>query len=466
MFDTLRGSIEENVLTVLCTSEQYAMRVALQAPPELYSNPHYKKIAGVAIDYLYRMQKPIGPHLRDVLEQDLRPATQEAALLGSYIQAMEALAPNLHVDYVLEELDNFTELRRLTQTIAAASDAANAGDLAKTREIWFGASSIGKSPKGGIWLSDPQAMLGFLDAKSDEYFPTGIKELDTAGVRPNRKQLFMIIGSKGIGKSWWLINFGKHAIMHRRSVLHITLELDEQLTAQRYIQALYTYSTPEVNSIRVPVFRRDPLNRFSSLEFETRVPDKLNNEARAKLAERLKLMQHKAPMLIKEFPSGGLTVSELMQYLLFLEREHKFRPDLLILDQAFNLRFDRREIRLSMGQEVLALRGLAIERNMAIVTSWQGNRQTDTAKTVTSSMIAEDWSLGGTSDVICTISRTRQEQENKTARILVDKARTARDKFSVMIAQSYETGQFCLESDYMNNRYNEEIERLSGKSAA
>jgi hypothetical protein len=77
-------------------------------------------------------------------------------------------------------------------------------------------------------------------------------------------------------------------------------------------------------------------------------------------------------------------------------------------------------------------------------------------------MVAEDWSLGGTADTICTISRTQDEKDNGLARILVDKARMTRDSWLALISQSYATGQFALDSVYFSKYIAEEVDRITG----
>jgi hypothetical protein len=121
-----------------------------------------------------------------------------------------------------------------------------------------------------------------------------------------------------------------------------------------------------------------------------------------------------------------------------------------------------KDLRISLGRNFVSLRGIAGSRNAAVVTATQGNRISATAKLVNTNMVAEDWSKIGTADTVCTFSQTMSEKERGIARVLVAKARRARDKWIAFITQSYETGQFCIDSVYFNKMVASEVARITG----
>lgn len=456
----LKGSLEDNILTLLVTSDKYAPSLLLHITPDLFSSRSYRRIAEKATEYIENYNRAAGVHIRDLLEQDLRRG-EEGVVLLRILSDLDALAPDIQPEFVMSELNKFVQLRKIAMAAEAAMDAVNQGDVLKAQEA-MNKSNVGVDTGRGTWLSEPEGMLKFLETREEDFFPTGIELLDRKGVRPQRKTIFLIVGSKKVGKSWWLIQMGKECIIHRKNVLHITLEMDEVYTAQRYVQAFFAATVREAKSVRFPIFKKDSLGRFADLEFDTLVPEVISNETRAKYAKRLALFKQRARLHIKEFPTGSLTVPQLRAYLDTIAQTENFVPDAVIIDYA-DLMFTRAEnLRIDTGRLFRDLRGLSIERNFALVTAGQGNRQTDTATTVTSGMIAEDWSKAGTVDTICTISKTTAERNLGLARINVDAARHVEDKWMAMITQSYATGQFCLDSVYMSNEVQAEVKRQSG----
>jgi len=80
--------------------------------------------------------------------------------------------------------------------------------------------------------------------------------------------------------------------------------------------------------------------------------------------------------------------------------------------------------------------------------------------------VAEDWSKIGTADTVLTFSRTARERERGLARVGVEAARGAEDGYSVLIAQNYHVGQFCLDSVRMTPQVRQEVERETGDGEA
>jgi replicative DNA helicase len=457
----LQGATEENVLTLLAWSEQHASALTLRLEAALFSTRTYRKIAELAIAHIQRYGKPPQTHLRDMLEETLRKG-EEGKLLRMTLDIMEDLHKDLQPDFVLDELDRFIRKRRLSMAIEQASDKLQGDDIAGAEEALY-AQDLAEVPSlPGIWLSDPDAMLAFMEKREDDYFSSGVMALDDRGVRPKRKTLWVFIAPPKKGKTWHLVQMGKHALMHGRKVLHITLENSAELTAQRYVQALFAMTEQAVATIRIPTFTRDSLGHCVGIDFDTLTPDSLDNASRAKLADRLRALKTRARFLIKEFPTGTLTMPQLTAFLDSLKRQENFTPDLLIIDYPDLMKLNRDQIRTDTGRLFVELRGIGVARNMAVAAVTQGNRASASARVVNGQMVAEDFSKIATADTILAYSQTGEEKELGLARVLVDGARGAGDKYIVMISQSYATGQFCVDSVYMNKHIETEVDRLAG----
>ena len=158
-------------------------------------------------------------------------------------------------------------------------------------------------------------------------------------------------------------------------------------------------------------------------------------------------------IMIKDFPTGQLTIPALESYLDGLELQQGFIPDLIMVDYPLLMKFDHKHQREMLGQIVKELRGIAVQRNLAMVIVGQSSKKGAGATQVDDTHIAEDWSQIGTADVILTYSQTEQEKQLGLARIYVADAREEEDRFTVLVAQSYATGQFCRASVRMHKQY-------------
>lgn len=457
----LEGSLEDNVITMLVWDDKHASGLTLLLKAELFSTKTYRKIAEAAINYIQAYSKPPGIHLRDLFEDDLRRG-DDGTLLGRVLDAMDALRADLQPDYVLSELSRFIALRKLALAVDEASDALHAGDLeGAERAIYQREPS--QPVTSGIWLHDAEAMLRFMDQREEDFFSSGIEVLDQRGVRPQRKELMLLLAPKKSGKSWWVIAAGCANIMHKKSVLHVTLENSEEVSAKRYIQALYALTRGKAETVRTPIFLKDALNRFTSMDFSVRTAEGVTTEKRGEITRKLRGLSRRSKLLIKEFPTGGLTIAALTSYLDQLERAENFKPDLIIVDSVNKMTLRGEHLRTDLGQAAIGLRQIAVARNCAVLTTTHTNRGGDMTRLVTGAThVGEDYSLLGTADIVCTISRTKAERAMGLARILVDAARNVDDQWITMISQSLATGQFCLDSVYMSKHLEEEVNRFSG----
>lgn len=459
----LQGALEENILTLLCHGAEHASALTLQIDPDLFSTRYHQKIASRAITYIQAHGTAPGVHMRDLLESDLRRG-DDGKILASVLDDMDALAPQLQPAYVMGELDRWIKLRQLSAMLENAMDAAHRGDLEEAEQaLYQRAPTASDSP--GIWLHDSQAMLAHLHIDVGDFFSSGIEILDRRDIRPARKNQFVIIGPKKSGKSHWAVEIGKQGVLHRHTVLHITLENSEQLVASHYTQALFALTSGKAAQIRVPVFKKDKLGRFTHMDFDVREAEGLNLANESAIIKKLKGLINRPRLLIKEFPSGSLTIARLIAYLDSLKRLYEFTPDLVIVDSPNRMAIRGEHIRTDLSQLFIQLRGIAVSRELAMVCTHHSNRSGDLARTVTGAAhVGEDYSILGIADIVCTISRTAAEREHGLARILVDAARGAEDQWLAMITQSFATGQFCIDSTYMSKHVEEEVDRISGNT--
>jgi hypothetical protein len=466
----LKGSLEDNVLTALVWSTQCTSRLLMQVTEDMFETRSYQQIARKTLEYIERYNEPPCAHIRDLFEAELRRSDDSGRLLNTVMDNMEALAESLSPQYVLQELDTFVESQNLRNTLTDALDKLQEGDLVAARESVYTIPPP-QTFTVGTWLHDPDKALSFLTERDDDFFSSGIPELDNRGIRPIRGTCMCLIGPPKSGKSWFLHGVGKAALIYHHNVLHISLENSERLVAQRYIQALYAMRRSDGEHVQIPVFERDEtgiciaIHRDEPVQRDEHhnIPQILNQESRYAIAGKLRGLQGRSRLLIKEFPSGSLTLGQLNAYLDTLARMEHFVPDLLVIDYPRLMAIDQRNYRLDLGRVVVGIRGIASARNLAAVIVAQSNRTGSSARVLTPAMIGEDYSAIGTCDTILTYSQGGEEKRAGLARILVAGAREAADGYLVLISQAYLIGQFCLDSMYHNEFVETELERITGK---
>lgn len=464
--EAMTGSLEENVLTLLVWSDTHAPTVAMQVNDDLFSTEAYRLIASRTLDYFEKFGNAPKVHAKDLLERELRRNDSRTTMLNIVFDTMERIQANINPDYITSRLSEFIERGRWRRVLADATDEVETGDLSKIPDILYNTGTK-VSYSQGIWFDDTRRVLSSLDQQDEDYISSGLNTLDRMGVRPRRKTMFLIIASAKKGKTWFLVNIGKIAYMQGLKVLHVTLEMSEEEIAQRYTQSLLSLTTDQTpgHTLRIAHFQRDKLGRHTKIEYHGYTPDKYMSDRRPVIAKELKMhtARRRRRLLIKEFPTASLTIGQLNAYIDSLERTENFKPDLLIVDYPDLMEIDPRNVRTDTGRVYRQLRGMAVQRNMALVVPTQGNRGSASAERVTQEHVAEDWSKIGTADTICTYSQTPLEREHGLARVIVDAARGVRDKFVVMLSQNYDVGQFAFDDVYLSKFVQDEVDRVTGQ---
>jgi hypothetical protein len=253
------------------------------------------------------------------------------------------------------------------------------------------------------------------------------------------------------------MHIAKVALVNHLKVLHVTLEMSEARVAQRYLQTFFAMSKRK-ETVRRIKFEFDKLGRLSGF-VDTEVLPSLSMDdpnIRRKLERRVEKWKHRLldNIIIKQFPTGRLTTKKLEAYMDNLEATEHFTPDLLVIDYPDLMQLDSSNYRFSLDELFKDIRGIAVERNIAVAAVSQGNRASNKAKQVGSDNVAEAWSKIFHADCVITYTQTPAEKQIGLARLLVAAGRNDADGFEVVISQNYAMGQYVIASAMMTNKTN------------
>lgn len=446
------AALEEAVLALLCFSDE-AQKVAMHVSADLFSTRVNHTLAEAALKYIHEYHNCPGSQLEYLLEVDLRRG-EEGKLLGLTLDTIRKQSPDIQIDFVLGQLERFVDIQRLKIATQNAMEQLHVGDLEAARQSIFGVGAEKRNVSEGLWLHDFGRVVSKLQERTTEFISCGVPCLDVLGITLRRKTLSFMLASTGMGKSWWLIEVGKSALLQHHSVLHITLELDQDETAKRYIQAFFSLTDKEAKGIQVTHFDYDSQGNLK-FEMSEIVRDSIVNR-KNEIRERIARMRHWPRFMVKEFPTSTLSTDQLSMFLDTLEKKEHFKPDVILIDYADLMKLDSESLRIDTGRLYRELRGIGMQRNIAIATASQGNRDSKGAKVVDTDMVAEDWSKIGTADLVLTYSQTKEEFQRGLARVFAAKVRDAGSRRMSLISQAYDCGQFCLDSVLMNAQVAEE----------
>ena len=243
---------------------------------------------------------------------------------------------------------------------------------------------------GHDFLEDSEDRFDFYH-RIEERVPFDIELLNKSsrGGLP-RKSLNIILAGTGVGKTLAMCHMAASNMMLGKNVLYITMEMAEEKIAERI----------DANLLNVAV---DELSVLPRDVYENKV-----NRVRDKTVGKL---------IIKEFPTASAHVGHIRHLLNELNLKRSFVPDIIYIDYL-NICLSSR---IKSGSNVNSytyiksiaeeLRGLAVERNLPIVSATQTTRTGFTNSDPGLEDTSESFGLPATADYMIALVSTDELQE-------------------------------------------------------
>ncbi len=467
--DRLPSSVQESLATAIALiDDNNSSIIANLVEPALFDSP-LDDIVSRCQEHRRTLKKPPGKsHIDDVFAAILEDkGHKQNARYHSIVNNMVRHADSINTEFLLGEVASFVRRRRYRTSLMQAVERYQKGGDEMFEEI---DSTVRRMMHAdfaqrdyGFSMADSRA-FGFLERDSNDHCLLGIKELDRVGVVPGRQEYLAFLSPPNRGKSFFLSHCGKMALLKGWRVLHYTLENSDDMTAQRYWQTLFSGVRHE-GTFHYTAFEDDDGN--IGLRAQVLKPNFVIDD-RDRTYEFLRRQTKEwAPRLqnlrIKRFASGRLTFDMLEKDLDELKIVHNFEPDMILLDMPQLMRLPNRDKDYtSLDELVTNLRGLAVDRNLAMVAPQQGNRSSAPARNVQAQHGAGSFGIFGIADNMITYSQTPSEEKHGLARLFLQKVRNDRARTTVCITQHYESGQFAMDSCLMSNQLREQVKDYVG----
>ena len=217
-----------------------------------------------------------------------------------------------------------------------------------------------------------------------------INDITDGGLGPG--ELGVVVAPAGIGKSWTLQALGSEVVRQGKTVVHYSLELNENYVGLRYDSIFSGVTTANIK------YHKEEVEKQLS-----KLPGKL---------------------LIKYFPTKAASVQTLGSHLKQIELSG-VDIDMVIVDYADILMptGNFKEKRHAIGNIYEDLRGLAGELEIPIWTASQANRSALEEDVIGADKVAEDYSKVMTADFVISMSRKVEDKIANTGRFHVIKNR-------------------------------------------
>jgi replicative DNA helicase len=260
--------------------------------------------------------------------------------------------------WLLEKTEKFCQEKSVYNAIMESIQIIDGKDKDKTTgaipEILSKALSVSfDNHIGHDWIEDFSERYDFYH-KTENRVPFDLEYLNliTKGGLP-QKTLSCILAGTGVGKSLAMCHFAASNLMDNKRVLYITLEMAEERIAERI----------DANLLDVSLKDLENLPKISYVKKVERIRDKTEGR-----------------LIIKEYPTATAGAGHFRHLMNELRLKRNFVPDIVYIDYL-NI---CSSMRLKYGANVNSytyiksiaeeIRGLAVEKNIPIVTATQTTR--------------------------------------------------------------------------------------------
>jgi len=356
--------------------------------------------------------------LQEELLKDSAAKIIDADITLQYIKVFNEVknAPvTSEVDYIKDHLLNFIRRQACVRAVLEAPNLLKEDNFPEIERLIVEAANAGADimDSGLDYFGEHEDRINKRAVREKERkLSTGIPELDNltyGGIKT--KQLGLVVGGTGRGKSLFLQWLAKVAILLGKRVVYYTFELSDEDMADRF-DSLFAHIKP------------------GDLQDHT-------SEALRKLSvynERFG-----SSLFIKEYPEDDATVDDLKAHLMQLTAQG-FKPDLVLVDYVDLIKPHRTYGDLTQEQTTVIkkLRGVAKGLDTRMWTACQLNRGGMGMETPDESAIAGGVSRLFTCDIAIFMAQTGDEREDQYMRLIIQKNRNGKAGRTIKLDTEYD----------------------------
>lgn len=379
---------QSKIISSLLSDQKFLQTISDILKPSYFDSDANGWLVGTIIAYFYEYKTtPTLEVLKvkiDEIDNDILQVSVIENLKESW-RNMES--PDLQ--FVKEETIEFCKNQVIKNAIMESVDLLEGGKYDEIKKTIDDAMKAGADRDlGHVYVEGIEERLTKSTRTTVETPWDPINEIMDGGLGAG--ELGVIVAPAGIGKTWCLQSLGSHGVKKGLSVVHYTLELNQEYVGLRY-DTIFS-GTPTANI----KYYKDEVKR---------------------IVESLK-----GKLLIKYFPTKSASVQTLSSHLKQIELQG-IKPDLVLVDYADLLSGVGREKRFILENVYEELRGLAGEYELPVWTASQANRSALEEDVIDATKVAEAYSKVMISDFVTSVSRKVEDKIANTGRFHVIKNR-------------------------------------------
>ena len=389
-------TIETNILSQLIHSEQYARKV-LPFLKEEYFQTITDRLLGTKIKEY--MEKYNVPPSKDALYIELENTDSLSEVdYSNTVSQVEQLKldDNVNEQWLIDKTEEFCQEKAVYNAIMESIHIIDGKNKNKTKQaipqVLSEALAVSfDNHIGHDFIEDYQQRFDFYHHK-EERIPFDLDYMNriTKGGLP-RKSLNIILAGTGVGKSLAMCHFAASNMMEGKNVLYITMEMAEEKIAERIDANLLNVKVDELVNLPKDMY------------------DKKIDDLRQRTPGRL---------IIKEYPTASAHSGHFRHLINELKIKRNFIPDIIYIDylnicsssrtKAIGGTINSYTFIKAIAEE---LRGLAVEKNVPIVSATQTTRSGFSNSDLGLEDTSESFGLPATADFMFAIINSDEMEQ-------------------------------------------------------
>jgi len=406
------NSFQSKVVSALLVDEKLLDTLYEIVEPQFFESESNQWIIDVIMDYHDEYKKPPSMDVFKVELSKLEDPTLKKTIVDQ-LRHVYTQVGNVDLDYIKKEFGDFCRNQNLKRVIMESVDLLKVGEYNQIQQKVEAAMKVGiESELGHDYLEDFEERTN-IEKRST--VGTGFSLFDDimdGGLGPG--ELGVVVAPSGAGKSWMLSKLGSNAIKQGYSVVHYTLELNENYVGLRYDTVLTNIPSTELKEREEEVYKK-----------VKGVPGRL---------------------LIKYFPPKGITYKKIEHHLEKMIAAGN-KPDLIIIDYADLLLSHTQSADSTYREQggiYVELRGLSGEYKIPIWTASQASRGAINEEVIEADKIADSYAKVMHADFIMSLSRMSNDKLSNTARFHIMKNRFGVDGITFPAKMDTNRGQIDI----------------------
>ncbi len=401
-------SFQVKVLAAMFTDRIFLQQITDIIQADYFESDANSWLLDVILDHFREYKAPPSKDVLKVKVTGIENDVLKTAILEQLKEVFRYMESD-DLKFVKDEILKFCKNQEIKRAIMDSVGLLKMGSYDEIKSIMDSAMKAGADTDIGLEYKDNVAVR--YDEAARNTMTTGwdvIDDLMDGGLAPG--ELGVVMAPAGIGKSWLLINIGANAVKAGKTVIHYTLELNENYVGQRYDSVV-----TGINAQNLKNYQEDIQEKMDTLKGE---------------------------LIIKHYPTKSIGVMGIKAH---IEKTIMLgnSPDLVIIDYGdllkVNAKKDKHEALEELYEE---MRGMAGEYEIPVWTASQAGRSALEEDVIEADKIASSYGKVMVADFLMSLSRKVEDKLSGTGRGHVIKNRFGPDGITLPSKINTNNGQF------------------------